>query len=81
MPCTITQWEVNEIEKNLNEVAFGKRVVDREILEEVACQMARTIYANRLEKTVEPLVEKWIEYHRQIDKEKGRKPWRRKRRK
>lgn len=72
MPCSMSAGEIECYETLTNEKEFGLKANNSDLLEEVACQMARLIAKNGLVEEVSPLVKKWIKIHAEKDAKAGR---------
>lgn len=84
MPCTLQDWEIEYEEKRMAEEKdrkekekYGINSEDPRVIEEVACQLARFIYAHRLEEDIPELAKLWLKAHKTKDTKKGKKAWRR----
>ncbi len=72
MPCVISDDEIRAIRAQENEKIFGKRASYERITEEVACELARLMYAYGTVQYTSPLAQKWIEHHKAKDEAAGR---------
>ncbi len=69
MPCTITREEEIAYEKEGNKRTFGKAMTDAEVLTALLCEATRTLEAHGLINNTTPLLQKWTEHHRELDRQ------------